>query len=679
MEILEVSSRFKEFLLKTDEMKHILEGINKGNRSFILDFCTLERYDMELADELLDNPEEVLGEFDSVLLQEELPIKTKIYTRIKNLPKDRTYRIADLRTKNLGRMVQVTGLIRQASEVRPEVMEIEYECIKCGNVLSILQSEQGIRKPSYCPCGSERFKEIDKTFHDIQNIKLQELPDSTESGEQASQVDVILEDDLVEPNLKSRITPGNRVILTGILKFKPMRSRKGEAKGKIFDIYIKCTHIETTQQEFENIVITEADKEKILELSKVPQLREKIINSIAPSIYGHRTVKEGIALQLFGGVSKIKKDGVRARGEIHIFLIGDPGSGKSQLLRYVAKMAPKAMYVSGKGATGAGLTAVVVKDEFLGGWALEAGAVVLCNKGLCAIDEMDKMNPDDRVAIHEVMEQGTVSIAKANIHANLKAETTILAAANPKNSRFDAYKEIRDQINLPDTILSRFDLIYPIRDVPRREIDTALADHMLEISADPLAAVGPIDNDFLKKYIAYSRLNFHPLINKAAKEEIRTFYVSLRHKYAEKTGPSGGNEAAIPITPRQLEAIVRLTEANARMRLSETADAPDAIAAIKLIMSCMNEVGIDPETGQLDANRLTGDMSASRRKKGDIFDETFKVLESSLPGGIIPKLVLIKELTLRGLSEHQSEEILSAKMRDGTLYAPKITDVARVK
>jgi replicative DNA helicase Mcm len=680
MDNSEIFGKFLEFLKKTEWHTRLVETAVKGSKSFVIPFEEIDKWDPALSDELLERPQEVIAEMESSLVGEQLPTAEKIFVRISNLPQSRTYRLADLRTQHLGKLIQVEGLIRQASEVRPEVMEVSYECIRCGNLINLLQSEQSLRKPTMCACGGERFKEGDKTFHDIQNIKLQELPDSTISGEQASQIDVILQDDLVEPSLKSRLTPGNRVRLTGILEHKPMKTRRGEGKGRVFDIYIKCAFIEPIQQEFETIVITPEDEENIKKLAADPHVRKKIINSIAPSIYGHENVKEGIAIQLFGGVTKIKKDGSRSRGDVHIFLIGDPGAGKSQLLKYASQMAPKAMYVSGKGATGAGLTAVVVKDEFLGGWALEAGAVVLCNKGLCCIDEMDKMNPDDRVAIHEVMEQGSVSIAKATIHANLKSETTILAAANPKNSRFNAFKEIREQIDLPDTILSRFDLIYPIRDVPKKDIDTALADHMLDMASEPSLAEGPLNNVMLRKYIAYARHNFSPKINQAAKEEIRKFYVGLRHKYAEKTGTeNGGGDQAIPITPRQLEAIVRITEANAKIRLSNIATAEDALNAIRLMVSCMNEVGLDPETGQLDANRLTGDITASRRNKTTIFEETFKVLEASMPGGVIPRITLIKEVMLRGLTEAQVEEILSYKMRDGTLFAPRITEVARIK
>ena len=262
-----------------------------------------------------------------------------------------------------------------------------------------------------------------------------------------------------------------------------------------------------------------------------------------------------------GGVKKTSEDGDSRRGDIHILLIGDPGSGKSQLIRRMSIVAPKSRFVSGKGASSAGLTASVVKDEFLRGWALEAGALVLANKGLAAIDEMDKMSDEDTSAMHEALEQQSVTISKANIQATLRCETTVLAAANPKFGRFDPYELIAKQIQMPATLINRFDLIFPVRDVPNPSNDELMADFILNLHRGAnKQKEAPITTEMLRKYIAYAKQNVFPELTDDALAEIRRYYVQMRNQGSEEGG-------AIPISARQLEGLVRLSEASARVRL----------------------------------------------------------------------------------------------------------------
>ena len=674
MELAEVSQKFAEFLATTDYYKKLVETVSKGGKSFFLDFGDLDRHDPLLADELLERPLEVIEEMEAVLSSQPLPTADKIFVRVHNLPESKFVKIKDLRTKHLGKIVEVEGLIRQASEVRPEVMEVVFECLDCGNKMTILQTTQVIRKPAKCICGKSIFKEGDKTFRDLQSLKIEEAPERLTGGEQPSRIDAILQDDLVEPTLRERLTPGNRVKIVGVMKEKPVTLRTG-VKSKIFDVYLQAIYVENSVQEFEKLELTKEEEETIVEMSKDPKIKEKIVLSIAPSIYGNEKIKEAVALQLFGGVTKIRSDGMKTRGEIHIFLVGDPGSGKSQLLRYVSMLSPKSMYVSGKGATGAGLTAVVVRDEFLGGWALEAGAVVLCNKGLCAIDEMDKMAPEDRVAMHEVMEQGSVSIAKANIHANLRAETSILAAANPKLSRFDPRKDIMEQIEMPQTLLSRFDLTFILRDIPDREKDESLADHILLLHKQPNRKnIAPIETDILRKYIAYTKKNFpSPKLTTEAVDEIKNFYVGLRTKH----GGSSDELQAIPITARQLEAMVRLSEGNARLRFSHSVTAEDARKAIDLMKFCLYQVGFDPETGKLDIARLEGGTTAAKRGKINVITDSLKELEKESGGKPFKKKLLIERAVSKGLTEEDCQKVIDALLRDGTIYSPRVDEIQR--
>src|SRR3989338_3302273 len=333
-----------------------------------------------------------------------------------------------------------------------------------------------------------------------------------------------------------------------------------------FDLFVDANNIVGVEEDYFDIEISPAEEREILELGADPMLYQRLVRSMAPSIYGHEKVKEALLLQLAGGVQKKRSDGMVTRGDMHVLLVGDPGSGKSQLLKRVNMIAPKGRYVSGKGVSGAGLTAAVVRDEFLKGWALEAGALVLASNGICCIDEMDKMGTDDRAAMHKALEQQTISISKANIQATLIARTTVLAAANPKFGRFDPYGIIAEQIDLPPTLINRFDLIFAIKDIPNEIKDEKMASHILKLHQTPDLYTPEIPTEFLRKYIAYAKQKITPRISDEALLKIKEFYLKMR--------ASGGTDEgikAIPISARQLEALVRLSEASAKIRLSDKA------------------------------------------------------------------------------------------------------------
>lgn len=400
---------------------------------------------------------------------------------------------------------------------------------------------------------------------------------------------------------------------------------------------------------------------------------EKLIQSIAPSIYGMDRIKEAIMLQLMGGVRKTRDDGVVTRGDMHVLLIGDPGAAKSQLLKRAKIIAPKGRYVSGKGATGAGLTAAVVKDEFLRGWALEAGALVLSSSGFCMIDELDKMNKEDRDAMHEALEQQTISISKANIQATLKAETTVLAAANPKLGRFDPYDIIAKQIDLPPTLINRFDLIFPIKDLPDREKDEKMASFILALHKQTDTRKPLVETSLLRKYIAYARTRVSPKLTEGAVEEIKEYYVSMRASGSTEEGLI----KTIPISARQLEALVRLTESNARVRLSEIATREDAKRGINLLDYCLRQVGLDRETGRIDIDRIATGIPTSQRSNIHLVKEIIAELEDRL-GKTVPIEDVLREATTKGMSEGKLEEILEQLKRSGDLFEPRRGFVSRI-
>ena len=349
-------------------------------------------------------------------------------------------------------------------------------------------------------------------------------------------------------------------------------------------------------------------------------------------------------------------------------------SGKSQLLKRLSKVAPKARFTSGKGATGSGLTASVVKDEFLGGWSLEAGTLVLANKGFAIIDEMDKMTREDRSALHEALEQQTISIAKANIQATLRCETTVLAAANPKYGRFDPHDLIANQINLPPALINRFDLIFPVKDLPEREKDEKTAAFILSLHKDPKKAVSEIDTTLMKKYFAYIREKIKPIMTNEAIEEIKDYYVTMRNSgISDEAGIK-----SIPISPRQLEALVRLSEAAAKLRFGKKVIKKDALKAIELEDYCLNQIAKDKDTGRIDIDRIGSKITATQRSIIGIIKELVSQLEQELSTKLIPIEKLIAAAKEKNIDEDKVDETLKKLRRSGDIYEPKRNFIQRL-
>ncbi|NMB78127.1 MAG: minichromosome maintenance protein MCM, partial [Methanomicrobiales archaeon] len=403
-------------------------------RSLVLDYREIEKYGktgIALADELLVNPGKVIEDIldaikngDLIRTREQKPPRF-LNVRFTNLPKKKLIR--DIRSDDINTFVSVEGILRKSTEVRPRIVEAVFRC-PAGHFTHKMQKYGKFIDPDGCATDGCTFKKLDliparSRFIDSQKLRVQESPEGLRGGEQPQTMDIDVTDDLC-----GTISPGDRVIINGILR-SMQRVIKGE-KSTVFDIFIECNSIEVAEKEFEEVQIDEKDEDEIIRLSKDPRIYDMITHSIAPTIYGGGDVKQAIAFQLFGGMSKDMPDGSRLRGDIHVLLIGDPGIAKSQLLRYVVKLSPRAIYTSGQSSTAAGLTATAVKDEFgEGRWTLEAGALVLADMGVAAVDEMDKMEKGDRSALHEAMEQQSISVAKAGITATLKSRCALLGAA----------------------------------------------------------------------------------------------------------------------------------------------------------------------------------------------------------------------------------------------------------
>jgi len=658
-----VIEKFSEFF-REYYYNELVTSMSEGKKSVSVDFSIISKFDTELADYLLENPAEVLEWAEQATSQMDLAGEVKLRVRIFNLPEDKQVRIRKIRAEHIGKLISVDGIVKRASDIRPEVSEAIFQCSECGERITIIQTERMIKMPFECErCDNRKgFKLIDQKLYDARWVAIEE-PFEITTGERPSEIMIFLKEDLTTPKMQNKTDPGNRIKVVGALKQLPRRI-KG-TRSRQMEIYIDANSVESIEVEWEELEITSEDEKKILETAADPTVYDKLVGSIAPAIFGLEEIKEAIALQLFGGEMHIQKDRSRVRGDIHILLVGDPSTAKSVLMKVVSGLIPRGRYVSGKGVTGAGLTATVVRDEeFLGGWVLEAGALVMCNRSLIAIDEFEKIEKTDQIAMHEAMEQNTISIAKANIVATLPARTAVLAGGNPKFGRFDPYVPIKEQIEVPETLLSRFDLKFALRDIPNPEIDRKIADHILKARHYGDEEIIPVfDPDFLKKYIAYARKNCKPKLSRDAGEMIKDFFVDLRTRVTSE-------EAPVPITLRQYEALIRLAEAAAKIQLRNIVTKEDAIRAINLMKASLREFGFEPETGKFDIDRLEGRPTAADRSKIKIMLDVIDELTISL-GKNIPKEEILKLAKSKGLKEFDIEKMLDELKNTGMLFEPR--------
>jgi replicative DNA helicase Mcm len=663
--------KFEEFFSQYYE-KDLLAAAAKGDKAINVDFSLLDKFDPELADRLLNEPEEILGYARDAITNIDLPEGSmKIEPRFKNIPEKFNIRIRNLRSEHIGKFVSLDGVVRRASEVKPEISVQIYRCPLCDSEIEVHQTERTIKPPARCTNPECRVKtgfiEVGKKLFDARWIFIEE-PFEVVSGERPGEVSVYLKDDLTTPKMQRKTDPGNRLKVNGVIK-EIRRTMRGKAKTQM-DIYVEANYVEPTEIEWEEVVISPEDEKRIKELANDLEVYDKIVASIAPSIYGMDEIKKAIMFQLFGGVAHDLPDRTKIRGDIHVLLIGDPSTGKSQLLKLIASIIPRGKYVGGSGATAAGLTATVVKDEeFLGGWVLEAGAMVLANKGVLSIDEFDKMNKDDQIAMHEALEQQTVSVAKASIVATLPAQVSVLAGSNPKFFRFDPYKSVAEQVEIPDTLLARFDLKFALKDVPDKERDNKLATHILETRLEPSRAKPLIEPEFLRKYIAYARKNCKPKMTREAAEKLKNFYLDMRGLYA--------GEETIAITLRQNEGLMRLSEAAAKIRLSDKVEEKDAERAINVMRYSIQQLGYDYETGRIDIDKTEG-VSASQRSKIHTILDIIDSLEKKL-GKPVAKEEIIATAEEQGIKVSDTEDLLRRLKTEGSIFEPKINFVERIR
>jgi len=606
----QLQSKFRQFLrtFRQEEefiyRDQLVANYNQGNYFVEVDVRDLETFDAQLMDALRLQPanllprlEEAAREVVHMSLVDPSPVKDlePIQITLRNY-----HRYNDLRrleAKNVSQLVAVRGIVVTGGKVRIKATVLNLRCRGCNNVRKVTVNPGfgGARIPRNCDaqqlegavkCPLDPYMVLPDTskYIDQQRIKLQEAPENVPTGEMPRNLALSL-----EKYQAGVIKPGTRVNVVGIYSIFEGQGSNRDGKGAVAirHPYLRVLGISSETESSELLAgnFRPEDEEEMHELAKSRNVYEKVTKSIAPQIFGSDDIKKAIAVMLLGGSRKQLPDGMRIRGDINVLLLGDPSTAKSQFLKFASQLAPIGVYTSGKGSSAAGLTASVIRDASSGEFQLEGGALVLADGGLVCIDEFDKMREQDRVAIHEAMEQQTISIAKAGITTILNSRTSVLAAANPVFGRYDDMKTPTENIEFQSTILSRFDLIFIVRDIRNEKRDQELAKYVISvhqrkdvIDGSDLAA--DIDTEKLKKYIAFARAKCSPRVSAEAAELLKSKYVSIRKEMRSQSG--SGGDRVIPITVRQLEAIVRISEGLAKMELSPVANVSHVREAIRL-------------------------------------------------------------------------------------------------
>ncbi|MBM3894833.1 MAG: minichromosome maintenance protein MCM [Thaumarchaeota archaeon] len=674
-----LSDEVKEFLRQFKEkdgsykyVEQIDHMLPKDSRYIVVDYNDLVS-NSTIESKFNENPDEILDAFARAIkeiLQERFPqyaekIKDEIRARIINFPIQRSLR--QINAEIINKMTSVSGMVVRSSEIKPLAKEIIYKCPIGHKTHMILLKGLSVNTPTKCSdpkCAQKEFR-IDpesSRFIDFQILRLQELPEDLPPGQLPHYVDVSIKQDLVD-----NARPGDRIILTGIVRIEQDQIAGARTTSGLYRLRIDGNNIEflggrgiKSSRKTEREEISPEEEKIIKSLSTNPDIYDRLVDSFAPHIQGHSIIKESILLLVVGSTQRLLQDGAKIRGDINIFLVGDPGTAKSEMLKFCARIAPRGLYTSGRGSTAAGLTAAVVRDK-TGIMMLEAGAVVLGDQGLVCIDEFDKMKPEDRSALHEVMEQQSASIAKGGIVATLNARTSILAAANPMYGKYDPFKNITENVNLPIPLLTRFDLIFVVRDIPSKERDTKIAKHIINLhSPSGIETRSLIDVDILTKYLAYAK-RIEPVLTKDAEEKILEYYMKMRNVESEEM---------ITVTPRQLEGLIRLATARARLLMKDQVEAEDAERAIFLIESMLRDAGVDVNTGKVDLGVLQG-RPRSEVSKMQLFMDVLKSLEGENKMAVEEKL-FIKELVKSGkFTEDEARSYLKRMLREASIYESK--------
>lgn len=623
----ETQDEFEEFLRQKykQQVGDLAQRFPKEQQTLHVDWSDLFRYDREIAESLLDDPRGYIRSFETALANYDLPVDVDLSAArvgVYNCPDQ--YDPAEVsRDENIDKYVAISGQVAKVSDVKPKCVEAAFRCVRCETLTRVPQDGETFEEPHQCrSCerdGPFKLNRGQSEFEDHQAARIQQPPEDTDGGN-ATHIDVYLTGDLTE-----QFTGGDRVTVNGILDIDT-----SDFESPVFD----------TQLDSRDVVKEESDYEDIEVDKYLPEIREIASGergdpfdlwqeSIHPTHEGDDKIKLALALQVFSGWAREYPSGDRDRGDVHILLLGDPGCDKSGMLSAVADLAPRSVYSGGKGSSAAGLTASAVRDDFGDAeWGLEAGTLVLASGGIACVDEIDKMDEEDRSAMHGAMEGlQQVHINKAGIDADLNTRASLLAAGNPKHGRFDQYQPFAEQINMDPALISRFDLMFMLTDEPDRETDSKIVSskidsrsvagkHTLgkELSDEEEQQIEPeIRREVMRAYIAFAKENVFPRIkDEDVRRKLLDYFVELRQ--ANKSG-ADDETSPVPVTHRKEEAIERLAEASARIRLSDEVEEQDVERAVSLVESSLRQVGKDTETDQLDADVIETGQSHSQRDR----------------------------------------------------------------
>lgn len=630
----------------------------------------LDFYDGEISEKIRRTPADYLPLFESAAAEVLVSLKSKVAgdagemeepstgeVQVLLSSKENPTFIRSLGAQFISKLIKVSGIVIAASRTKAKATYVSLLCKNCKNVKVVPcrpglggaimpRSCDHVPQPGEEPCPVDPWVIMpDKSkYVDQQTLKLQENPEDVPTGELPR--NMLLSADR---NLVQTVVPGTRVTVMGIYSiYQAGSSALQKGAVAVRQPYIRVVGIEQATETSSRggmSSFTTDEELEYKEFARRPDAYQALCGLVAPSIFGHEDVKKSVACLLFGGARKKLPDGVRLRGDINVLLLGDPSTAKSQFLKFVEKTAPIAVYTSGKGSSAAGLTASVIRDSSTREFYLEGGAMVLADGGVVCIDEFDKMRPEDRVAIHEAMEQQTISIAKAGITTVLNSRTSVLAAANPPSGRYDDLKTAQENIDLQTTILSRFDLIFIVKDARDRQRDMQIARHIVNVhtSAGTVSKDGDSQekDNWLKRYIEYARHNCLPRLSDSAAAILQNNYVRIRQQMRQQSHETG-ETAPIPITVRQLEAIVRISESLARMQLSHVATEEHVTEAIRLFY-----------VSTMDAARsgITEHITVTPEMRAEIQQIETQIKRRMGIGSYMPERRLVDELAKMGMSE----------------------------